>query len=191
MGQTALQSLPSQPTCGPGSSSSAGCMPPGVRLEESEVAHLLFVEKTILACPLPGKAWIELGRWNPISLVLLAPAWSYHISGPADHWWFVARSRDHMHYYAAQFCVDQTGKNRITGQVYLGIWAAIAFGLQYPEASWWFAREWTACAEARTKRDFDRLLLKNPAANRPYSWIDNNCQHFAVQLYEGDGDYVA
>ncbi|CAE7583424.1 unnamed protein product [Symbiodinium sp. CCMP2592] len=183
MGQTATQSSvfassdASGPAAGPG-------MPPGVRLEDSEVKNICFVEKAILACPLPQKAWIELGRWNPISLALLAPAWSYQIAGTADHWWFVARSADNMYYYAAQFCVDQTGKNHITGLAYLGMWAAIACGLQYPEAKWWFARDWAPCEHPRKKRDLDRLLQRNPSASHPYSWMDNNCQHFAMNLYD-------
>ena len=28
-----------------------------------------------------------------------------------------------------------------------------------------------------------RLLMKNPSAQLPYIWMDNNCQHFAVNLY--------
>ncbi|CAE7469488.1 unnamed protein product [Symbiodinium natans] len=182
MGQTGMQSITSGSSEVSGASSSRG-MPPGVRLEDFEVRNVLFTEKAILACPLPAKAWIELGRWNPLSLALLAPAWSYHISGSADHWWFVARSADRMYYYAAQFCVDHAGKNHVTGLTYLGMWAAIAFGLQYPEAKWWFARDWVPCKHIRKKRDLDRLLLGNPSASYPYSWIDNNCQHFAMNLY--------
>ena len=27
------------------------------------------------------------GRWNPISLLIFAPLWSYHTAGAADHWY--------------------------------------------------------------------------------------------------------
>merc|ERR550532_4004893 len=157
-------------------------LPPGVRLDDSEVEGVEFVEKSVLACPLPAKAWIELGRWNPVSLLLLAPAWSYHLSGPADHWWFVARSSNHMYYYVAQFCSDN-GKNHVSGYAFLGMWAAIASGLQYPEAKWWYAREWMPCERPRVKDELDKLVLHNPAVSAPYSWVDNNCQHFAVHLH--------
>ena len=29
----------------------------------------------------------------------------------------------------------------------------------------------------------NRLLQRNPSAAHPYSWMDNNCQHFAMNLY--------
>ncbi|CAJ1366287.1 unnamed protein product [Effrenium voratum] len=130
-------------------------------------------------------------RWNPVSLLFLVPAWSYHVSGPADHWWFVARSANNMYFYAAQFCMDESGKNHVSGCVYLGLCAAVASGLQYPEAQWWFAREWAPCRKPRSKKELDRLLLNNPSAMLPYSWMDNNCQHFAVNLYEGDPGHIA
>eukprot|EP00913_Durusdinium_trenchii_P026176 g24557.t1 len=148
--------------------------------------RVLFVEKAIFACPLPGKAWIELGRWNPVSLLFLVPAWSYQVSGPADHW-----SANNMYFYAAQFCMDESGKNHVTGSVYLGLPGAVASGLQYPEANCWLAREWAPCRKPRAKRDLDRLLMSNPSAQIPYSWMDNNCQHFAVNLYEGDHGHIA
>merc|ERR1719199_2413647 len=94
-------------------------MQPGVRLDDAEVEHVQFTEKAVLACPLPAKAWIELGRWNPVSLLFLAPAWSYSLSGSADHWWFVSRSTNHMYYYVAQFCTDN-GKNHVSGTAFLG-----------------------------------------------------------------------
>uniref|UniRef100_A0A7S4VTC9 LRAT domain-containing protein n=1 Tax=Alexandrium monilatum TaxID=311494 RepID=A0A7S4VTC9_9DINO len=175
------------------SSGAAGqhaALPPGVRLDDSEVQGVEFVEKSVLACPLPAKAWIELGRWNPVSLLMLAPVWSYHLSGPADHWWFVARSSDHTYYYVAQFCASN-GENHITGYAFLGMWAAIASGLQYPEANWWYAREWRPCERPRCKEDLDGLVLQNPAVEFPYSWVDNNCQHFAVHLYEGAAKHSA
>ncbi|CAK8989451.1 Putative transporter svop-1 [Durusdinium trenchii] len=137
------------------------------------------------------QAWIELGRWNPVSLLFLVPAWSYQVSGPADHWWFVARSANNMYFYAAQFCMDESGKNHVTGSVYLGLPGAVASGLQYPEANCWLAREWAPCRKPRAKRDLDRLLMSNPSAQIPYSWMDNNCQHFAVNLYEGDHGHIA
>merc|ERR1719464_369945 len=165
-------------------------LPPGVRLDDSEVDGVDFVEKAVLACPLPAKVWIEFGRWNPVSLLVLAPAWSYHLSGPADHWWFVARSANHMYYYVAQFCSDN-GKNHVSGYAFLGMWAAIASGLQYPEAKWWYAREWAPCTRPRCKEELDKIVLQNPAVSAPYSWVDNNCQHFAVHLYEGASQYVA
>eukprot|EP00929_Paragymnodinium_shiwhaense_P013996 TRINITY_DN121852_c0_g1_i1.p1 TRINITY_DN121852_c0_g1~~TRINITY_DN121852_c0_g1_i1.p1 ORF type:complete len:197 (-),score=7.31 TRINITY_DN121852_c0_g1_i1:219-809(-) len=162
----------------------------GIRLPDAEVEHVHFTEKAILACPLQAKAWIELGRWNPISLLLLAPAWSYHLSGPADHWWFVARSACHMYYYVAQFCSDN-GRNDVSGVAYLGMWAAISCGLQYPEAQWWYARDWTPCNEPKTKRELDRIVQLNPSCSYRYSWIDNNCQHFAVNMYEGTQPWSA
>jgi hypothetical protein len=45
------------------------------RQEDHFLRGILVGEKAIFACPLPGKAWIELGRWNPVSLLLLVPAW--------------------------------------------------------------------------------------------------------------------
>lgn len=149
-----------------------------------------FTEKAVLACPLPAKAWIELGRWNPVSLLLLAPAWSYQMSGSADHWWFVARSTNHMYYYVAQFCSDN-GKNHVSGNAFLGLWAAIASGLQYPEARWWYARDWEPCVRPRRKVELDKVILLNPTVSLPYSWVDNNCQHFAVHLQEGESPYAA
>merc|ERR1712039_967409 len=127
----------------------------------------------------------ELGRWNPFSLALLAPAWSYHLAGPADHWWFVARSEDRMYFYVAQFCSDN-GKNHVTGCVLSGLCAAVAYGLQYTDAKWWYARDWKPTERARSKADLDRLVITNPAVAFPYSWVHNNCQHFACLLYEGD-----
>mmetsp|Transcript_109348 Transcript_109348/g.217195 ORF Transcript_109348/g.217195 Transcript_109348/m.217195 type:complete len:202 (-) Transcript_109348:51-656(-) len=174
----------------PGPAPGHASVPPGVRLDDAEVEGVLFVEKAILACPLPAKAWIELGRWNPVSLLLLAPAWSYHVSGPADHWWFVTRSANHMYYYIAQFCCDG-GRNHVSGCAFLGMWAAITSGLQYPDARWWYAREWTNCALPRSKTELDNLVVNNPVVAAPYSWIDNNCQHFAVELYEGDEKLAA
>jgi len=68
-----------------GSTAAAGrlhALPQGVRLDDSEVEGVEFVEKAVLACPLPAKAWIELGRWNPVSLLLLAPAAVVSAAGP-------------------------------------------------------------------------------------------------------------
>ncbi|CAJ1404312.1 unnamed protein product [Effrenium voratum] len=190
MGQSMPHSVASS-DIGSSNYGEVGLVPPGLRLEDYEVQNVVFVEKAVFACPLPGKAWIELGRWNPVSLLFLVPAWSYHVSGPADHWWFVARSANNMYFYAAQFCMDESGKNHVSGCVYLGLCAAVASGLQYPEAQWWFAREWAPCRKPRSKKELDRLLLNNPSAMLPYSWMDNNCQHFAVNLYEGDPGHIA
>merc|ERR1719221_2200894 len=117
-----------------------------------EVENVEFVEKAIFACPLPAKAWIELGRWNPVSLMLLVPAWSYHMAGPADHWWFAARSADQAYYYAAQFCHDlDSGTNDIQGVAFRGMFGAVTWGLQYPDAHWWYARDWAPCRQPRAK----------------------------------------
>jgi len=186
-------------------SSSGNALPPGVCLEDNEIAGVEFTEKAIFASPLPAKMWIEIGRWNPVSLLLLAPAWSYTVSGTADHWWFVARSANHMYYYVAQFCADcsydedddedddpaSTKHNHVSGLAFLGMWAAVATGLQYPEAQWWHARTWKQCNKPRQKVDLDRLIRLNPAVKLPYSWVDNNCQHFCVYLYEGLEEHSA
>jgi len=142
----------------------ASCRPlsPGVRLHDWEVEGVQFVEKAIVASPLPMKALIEFGRWNPVSLLLLAPAWSYHVSGSADHWWFIARSKDKMYYYAAQFCADN-GQNHVTGHAFLGLWATISSGLQYEGANWWYARDWVPCTQPRSKRALDCLVIQNPS----------------------------
>jgi len=149
-----------------------------------------FVEKAIFACPLAAKPLIELGRWNPISLALLAPLWSYQVLGGSDHWWFVARSADRLYYYITQFGTHK-GINHASSSAQIGLDAAITGGLQYSNARWWYARPWTCCQKRRTKRDLDDLVTKNPAIHSPYSWFDNNCQHFALNLHEGVGSCVA
>jgi len=165
-------------------------LPDGVVLESHEVAGVEFTEKAIFASPLPAKVLIEIGRWNPVSLLLLAPAWSYTVSGTADHWWFVARCADHTFYYAAQFCADcHYQHNHVSGVALLGMEAAVTIGLQYPDARWWHARTWKECTEPRQKIDLDRLIHLNPSVALPYSWVDNNCQHFCVLLSEGLAEY--
>ena len=90
------------------------------------------------------------------------------------------------------FCTDDVaGENVAVGQAFLGMWAAIASGLQYPEAKWWYAREWAPCAELRSKRELDELVAQNPCCALKYSWMHNNCQHFAVHLYEGEQPHAA
>jgi len=143
-----------------------------------------FVEKAIFASPLPTKPWLEFGRWNPVSLLVLTPVWSYILSGGADHWWFVARDSLHTHYYVAQFCLGN-GDARITGGVFGGISSAVQYGLQYPDADWWYARQWSPCTKPRTKCELDKLATVNPVVQKPYSWVSNNCQHFALTLQEG------
>jgi len=159
-------------------------------LNDWEVEGVEFTEKSILASPLAAKSLIELGRWNPISLLVLAPVWSYNVSGAADHWWFVARSENKDFYYVAQFCQDE-GKNHVSGYVFQGMDAAVSFGRQYEDAQWWHVREWKPCLAPRPKEDLDKLALLNPAVSSPYSWAANNCQHFAIHLYEGDGMHAA
>merc|ERR1712032_680053 len=126
------------------------------------------------------------------SLLVLAPAWSYSVSGTADHWWFVARSASRMYYYVSQFFAEKDDRGcAVTGEAYLGMWAAVLSGLQYPQLRWWYAREWKDCVQPRTKVDLDKLIQLNPSGSKPYSWVDNNCQHFAEILYDGEEPYAA
>lgn len=161
---------------------------PGYRLSPGEIERIEFTEKAVLACPLSGKYWIEFGRWNPVSMAVLAPLWSYQLSGTADHWWFIARTADHRYYYVAQFCTDN-GKNHVTGAIFLGMLAAIAWGLQYADARWWYSRTWVPCQKVRRKADLDHLVMSVPTVRYPYSWVDNNCQHFAGYLYDPETEW--
>jgi len=153
-------------------------------LHGDDLDDIHFIEKAILASPLPTKPWLELGRWNPLSMLILTPVWSYVTIGGADHWWFVARNALHTHYYVAQFCLDN-GNNCVSGSVFDCISAAVKYGLQYPGADWWYAREWVSCTKPRGRNELDELVNANPIGQKPYSWVDNNCQHFALSLQEG------
>lgn len=162
----------------------SGVGEPSAYLDDEILKGVTFLEVAVFSCPLPTQHWIEFGRWNPVGLLVLAPLWSYHVCGAAEHWWFVARSADHQYYYAAEFCADQ-GNNVIIAQAFRGLSAAVNMGLQYPSAKWWLAREWKTCFAPHSKLDLDGLALASPCASAPYSWLDNNCQHFALTLYDG------
>eukprot|EP00434_Breviolum_minutum_P008158 symbB.v1.2.007192.t1/scaffold436.1/size343649/24 len=193
----------------PGSSSSSGDVPsvqPGFKVEDDHFLRgILFVEKAIFACPLPSKAGSSdvLGRATKTPepwrhglnlgdgiLCLCSSSCQPGLTRFQDlqttgGLWPGAQTT-----CQPQFCMDESGKNHVTGSVYLGLPGAVASGLQYPEAQCWLAREWAPCRHPRAKRDLDRLLMKNPSAQYPYSWMDNNCQHFAVNLYEGDHAHI-
>merc|ERR1712232_594165 len=127
--------------------------------------------------------WAEVGRWNPLSLILLAPVWSYRVSGSADHWWFVSRSRDQKHYYSATFCLKD-GKSHISALTSRSFAVIINQGLQYPGSRWWKTRGWSKCQSPRSKIDLDGLVQETPIVKQPYSWMVNNCQHFAASLQD-------
>mmetsp|Transcript_30523 Transcript_30523/g.55745 ORF Transcript_30523/g.55745 Transcript_30523/m.55745 type:complete len:176 (+) Transcript_30523:67-594(+) len=168
--------------------------PPVVRasayLQDAEVEQVCFTEKAVLATPLQDKAWLEFVRWNPLSLIIFAPVWSYMVAGSADHWWFVARDSTHQYYYVAQFC-SYEGKSQVLGGVFLDLSTSIEAGLQYAGAPWWYAREWAPCVQHRSKREMDELIRRNPSLHTPYSWAGNNCQHFCATLHEPGSPHAA
>jgi len=121
--------------------------------------------------------------------LLLTPLWSYLIAGGANHWWFVARNMSRKYYYVAQFCFGEN-ENIVSGNIFSDETSAVACGLQYQGADWWYARDWAPCAYPRAKTDLDRMVTENPIVKTPYSWVDNNCQHFALLLQEGDAPFA-
>mmetsp|Transcript_20060 Transcript_20060/g.46721 ORF Transcript_20060/g.46721 Transcript_20060/m.46721 type:complete len:176 (+) Transcript_20060:113-640(+) len=155
---------------------------PSAYLQDAEVEQVRFAEKAVLATPLPDKAWLEFVRWNPLSLVIFAPVWSYVVAGSADHWWFVARDDRHQYFYVAQFCCIN-GKCQVLGGVFLDMPTAVEAGLRYGGASWWYAKDWAPCEQPRTKKEMDALVRTNPSLHSPYSWAGNNCQHFCATLH--------
>ena len=101
-----------------------------------DVSQIVFDEKAMFACPLPMKRLLEFGRWNPVSLLMLAPLWSYKVAGSADHWLFVARCANKQYYYAAQFFI-RDGESHVAAVVCKGLPSAVNDGLQYSGSTWW------------------------------------------------------
>jgi len=149
-----------------------------------------FVERAVLATPLDAKFWLEVGRWNPISLALLAPLWTYYVTGSADHWWFVARCRERKFHFIAQMTASEEGR-AVTTVVFRGFPEAIKGGLPHADARWWYAREWAPCQQPRSEQELGELVNSLSSVNAEYSWMFNNCQHFAEELYEWGGPATA
>lgn len=154
-------------------------------LGPEELENVVFVEKAVLACPLPTKSFIEALRWNPLALAFLTPLWSC----TGDHWWSVVRTEDGLTHYAAQFCCID-GVSRVATLICKTLSMVVADGLQYRGSQWWFEREWVPCHAPRSKADMDRLVSTNNVVSSEYSWASNNCQHFSACLHD-DGEFAA